>query len=95
MSTEDELRHARILQAFRQSGATIEDLARAWASLEGMRDEFDAERGSPAADASHGHYLGYLHDAEEILERAIRAALERSARHSQLRWWPSRAPRRS
>lgn len=72
-----ELQQARILQQFRQSGATIEDLARAWASMDGKRDKFDAEKGMSAADAVYGHYLGYICEAEEILERAARYALER------------------
>ena len=34
-----------LLRDFIASGATIEDLARAWASLDGKRDEFDKEKG--------------------------------------------------
>ena len=75
--TAYDLRQARLLQEFRQSGATIEDLARAWASMDGKRDEFDAEKNVPAADAVYGHYLGYLCESEEILRRAASYAIQR------------------
>ena len=66
-----------LLREFIASRATVEDLALAWASLDGKRDEFDTEKG-PREDP-HGHYLGYLAEAEEILRRAARYARERSA----------------
>lgn len=72
-----ELRHARLLQDFRQSGATIEDLARAWASIDGKRDAFDAGRDKSVMEDETGHYAGYVVEAEEILERAIVYARER------------------
>jgi hypothetical protein len=75
--TTHRLHQARLLQEFHRSGATIEDLARAWASIDGKRDLFDAERDVRVADAVHGHYLGYLSEAEELLARATAYARER------------------
>jgi hypothetical protein len=72
-----QFRQARILRDFNESGATLEDLARAWASVDGKRDAFDAEKDEPASKAIHGHYLGYLVETEEILQRAIQYAIER------------------
>ena len=70
-------RQTRILNQFHKSGATVEDLARAWASMDGKRDKFDAEKDKPASEAIYGHYLGYLTEAEEVLTRATKYANER------------------
>ena len=40
MSVVYKFRQACIFRDFSESGATLEDLARAWASIEGNRDEF-------------------------------------------------------
>jgi len=72
------LRHAKLLKEFRDSGASVEDLARAWASLDGKADKFDAEKNVSIFDAIYGHYLGYLSETEEILERATRYARDRA-----------------
>ena len=74
-----ELRQARLLQAFRVSAATIEDLARAWASMDGKAELFDQEKDMPAADAVHGHFLGYTCEVEEILKRATGYAIGRKS----------------
>jgi uncharacterized protein YuzE len=68
-----------LLRDFVASGATIEDLARAWASLDGKPDELGKEKGLGALEAAHPHYLGYLVEAEEILRRAVKAARERNS----------------
>ncbi len=68
-----------LLRDFVASGATVEDLARAWASLSARRDEFDARRRPDAHRAARGHYLGYFIEAEEILRRAAKYARERSS----------------
>jgi uncharacterized protein YuzE len=73
-----------VLRDFIASGAMIEDLARAWASLGDTRDECDKEKGLGAPDAAHGHYLGYLAQTEEILRRAAKYAQERSSVWSSL-----------
>ena len=65
-----------LLRDFIASGALVEDLARAWASL---GDEFDKGRDLDAPEAAHGHYLGYLAETEEILQRAIKYARERGS----------------
>jgi uncharacterized protein YuzE len=66
-----------LLRDFIASGAMVEDLARAWASLGDARDEFDKEKGQGAPEAAPGHYLGYLAETEEILRRAVKYARER------------------
>lgn len=68
-----------LLRDFVASGATLEDLARAWASLDGKRGEFDTERDLGADKAARGRYLGYLTEADEVLRRAARYARERSS----------------
>lgn len=70
-------RHARILQEFIKSGATVEDLARAWASIDGKRDSFDAGRNVSEMEDETGHYAGYVVEAEEILQRATNYARDR------------------
>jgi hypothetical protein len=67
------------LRDFIACGATVDDLARAWASMDDARDEFDKEQGLGASEAAHGHYLGYLAEAEEILRRAAKCARKRSS----------------
>jgi uncharacterized protein YuzE len=68
-----------LLRDFIASGAMVEDLARAWASLDDARDESDEEKGQGAPEAAHSHYLGYLAETEEILRRAVKYARERSS----------------
>jgi len=68
-----------VLRDFIASGAMVEDLARAWASLDDTRDEVDKEKGPGASEAARGHYLGHLAEAEEILRRAAKCARERSS----------------
>jgi uncharacterized protein YuzE len=70
-------RPGALLRDFIASGATIEDLARAWASLDDTRDEVDKEKGLTGSEADRGNYLGYLRDIEEILQRAAKYARER------------------
>jgi uncharacterized protein YuzE len=67
------------LRDFIASGATVEDLARAWASLEGKRNEFDKDEGLAVSEAAHDHYLSYLAATEEILQRAATYARERGS----------------
>ena len=71
-----------LLRDFIASGATLEDLARAWASLDGKRGEFDQESDPGASKATLSHYLGYLTEAEEVLRRAAEYARERSSASS-------------
>ncbi|MBK5958134.1 hypothetical protein CCR97_08380 [Rhodoplanes elegans] len=77
MSEVCDMRHAKLMQELRQSGVTIEDIARAWASIDGKRDAFDAEKGKSVSDDITGHYLGYLSEAEELVTRAAKYARER------------------
>lgn len=73
-----DFHHAYLLQRFRHSGATVEDLARAWASMEGKLSTFEAEkRMGENALATHGSYWGYLFEVEELLRRATEYALAR------------------
>jgi uncharacterized protein YuzE len=66
-----------LLRDFIASHATVEDLARAWASLDGKRSEFDNQKGLGESGGAQGHYLGYLAETEEILRRAAECARER------------------
>jgi uncharacterized protein YuzE len=67
-----------LLRDFIAAGATVEDLVRAWASLERKRDDLDEEKGRASA-AAPGHHLGYLAETEEILRRAVKYAQERDS----------------
>lgn len=75
-----ELRHAKLLQEFRLSGGTVEDLARAWASADGKLAAFDAGREISVLDDETGHYAGYIVEIEEILRRAAIYARHRGGR---------------
>ena len=68
-----------LLRDFIASGALVADLARAWASLDDTRGEFDKEKGSSASEAAPSDYLGYLAEIEEILELATNAKKNASA----------------
>ena len=71
-----------LLRDFVASGATVEDLARAWASLDGKRDEFDKAEDAGAPEAAPAHYLGFLSEAEKVLQRAAKYGRERSTASS-------------
>ena len=74
--TETEL-HARLIAEAAAAGVTVEDYARAWASMDGRRDKFDACKADPTLDRTDGHYMGYLAEAEEVFRRATGYARER------------------
>lgn len=63
-----EFKRARLLQEARLSGITVKDIARAMATMAGVKavSDFDA-----------GLTHGYLNKAEELLELAIEFAQER------------------
>lgn len=69
------------LKDFLNSDATVEDLARAWASMDGKVEHFDAEKDKSASEVVDekltGHYLGYIAETEEILRRAAKYARKR------------------
>jgi hypothetical protein len=48
----------------------IENVARAWASMDGKLDKFHACKADKELDKTQGHYMGYLIDAEELIKRA-------------------------
>ena len=59
------------------SEEVVERFARAWASIDGRLDEFDRERNRPLppeeawdGETWTGHYIGYMAEARELLERA-------------------------
>jgi hypothetical protein len=59
------------------SEEVVERFARAWASIDGRLEDFDRERKKallpPEAWESEewtGHYIGYMAEARELLERA-------------------------
>ena len=49
-----------------------EAVADAWASVDGKLDAFRAGRGLPIAAQPGGHYVGYLCDADALIERIER-----------------------
>jgi hypothetical protein len=63
-----EFKRAKLLQEARLSGITVKDIARALATMAGVKaiSDFDA-----------GLTCGYLNKAEELLELAIEFAQER------------------
>ena len=63
-----------LLRDFIASGATVEDLARAWASSHDAREEFNKEKGLTGSEAARG-----LGDIEEILQRAAKYARDRKS----------------
>lgn len=77
--TDIDERHRKLIQDAHAMGATVEDFARAWASIDGRRDEFDAGRLSDDITAHGGYYDGYVCETEEAFERATRYARERNA----------------
>ena len=57
----------------------VEAVARAWASMNGELRLFDAGKGLDEEDQPGSHYIGYMCEAEELLERAARYLGEVSA----------------
>lgn len=66
-----------------RQNTTVEDIARAWASVDGKRDEFDACKIDKTKENEHGYYQGYLCDAEEMLTRAATYAWHRRVTSGQ------------
>jgi uncharacterized protein YuzE len=60
-----------LMRDFVASSVTIEDLAWAWASLDGEPEGLRQAKGLRALEAAHPN-LGYLSEAEEILRRAVK-----------------------
>lgn len=79
MSQAYYLRHARLMQEMAKAGVTVEDLARAWASIDGRRDEFDAGADKSLADDETGHFTGYVIETEETITRATNYARARKS----------------
>jgi hypothetical protein len=49
----------------------IESVARAWASMDGKAEQFDAGKVGFVEDVNAGgHYMGYKEEAKELLKRA-------------------------
>lgn len=76
MKTSEQL-DAEAMADFRASCATVEDLARAWASIDGRREAFDEGKGKSVFDDATGHYAGYCVEARELIERATKYANKR------------------
>ncbi len=76
MKTSDDLDAEALLSAI-EAGVTVEDLARARASIDGKRDEFDAGRGVSVFDDATGHYERYRVEAREMVHRATKYAKAR------------------
>ena len=69
--------HAKLIQDLKRENVTVEDLARAWASIDGKRDAFDEGRDKSVFDDKTGHYAGYIAETEEMIERAVSYARDR------------------
>lgn len=59
------------------SEEVVERFARAWASIDGRLEDFDRERNKAlppeeawGSEEWTGHYIGYMAEARELLERA-------------------------
>lgn len=62
------------------AGVTVTDLARAWASIDGKRDQFDIGAASNNIEAEGGHFVGYVCEAEEMLRRTTKYARARDSK---------------
>lgn len=69
--------HAKMILEAKQHGVTVEDFARAWASLDNKLHQFDAEKGKRLSDCIWGTYQGYVTEMEEIFVRATEYARKR------------------
>lgn len=49
---------------------TLENIARAFASIDGKREYFDKGKADPHYDDYYGHYEGYMTETKEVLTRA-------------------------
>jgi len=76
MKTSNQL-DAEAMSAAIEAKITVEDLARAWASIDGKRDAFDDGKGKSVFEDATGHYAGYCFEARELVERATKYARER------------------
>lgn len=75
-----EDRHRQLIADLEASGVTIDDLARAWASIDGKRDEFDRGKVDREYEHTAGHYDGYRIEAAEMVSRAVGYAKERRSK---------------
>jgi hypothetical protein len=55
---------------FKLSLVSTEAVARAWASIDGKLNDFDACKADPELELEMGLYEGYVSDAESLLNRA-------------------------
>lgn len=77
MSETEQEMHRRLIRESEGAGVTVKDLARAWASIDGRRDEFDIGAESDDIESGGGRYAGYVCEAEELLRRATKYARDR------------------
>lgn len=48
----------------------VENVARAWASIDGKLAEFEVCKMDPEMGKAHGYYEGYMAEARELLKRS-------------------------
>ena len=48
----------------------VENIARAWASIDGKSTSFDECKANPSLDMTEGYYMGYIVEAKELIERS-------------------------
>lgn len=62
--------HLDQITATSATAGMIERIARAWASIDGKVDLFDACKAAPKREQTEGYYGGYMAEAEELAKRA-------------------------
>lgn len=82
-------RHAILMRELQISGVKLEDLARAWASIDGKLVHFDEGKTKSVWEDNTGHYAGYVVETEEIIERAIKYARARALNSTTERVTPA------
>lgn len=48
----------------------VENIARAWASMDGKLDLFEAGKADTEFDMKHGYHMGYIAEAQELVKRS-------------------------
>jgi len=82
-------RHAILMRELQISGVKLEDLARAWASIDGKLVHFDEGKTKSVWEDKTGHYAGYVVETEEMISRAIKYARARALNSTTERVTPA------
>lgn len=71
MQTIEEY-HKKLVIQLKESNVSIENIARAWASIDGKVEGFDRGKENKSFEEENGYYTGYIAEAEELIIRAIK-----------------------